>query len=63
MGFTACWLIDRRLESRMATAWAYKGQVSEDMPTLRFTSGFLAGVGAALFLGWFLYRGYPNSNI
>ncbi len=50
VGFAVCWLIDRGLENRMASAWAYKGLVLEDMPALKFASGFLAGVREALFL-------------
>ncbi len=72
IGFAICWLIDSGLENRMVTAWtafvtlmavtwAYEGLVSEDMPTLRFISGLLAGVGAALFLVWLLYKRYLYS--
>ena len=27
-----------------------------DMPTIRLMSGIIAGIGAALILGWLLYR-------
>lgn len=67
VGFLACVILDRRLGDRrfayvgvvlvviMAAEWTTEGFVG-DMPVPRFVSGICAGIGAALFLSWMLYR-------
>lgn len=73
VGFLACWILDARLsDGRFAAAgailvlimvaeWTIEGFVG-DMPVPRLLSGVCAGVGAALFLCWILYRDTETDN-
>lgn len=67
VGFLACSILGHRLGDRrfayagvvmvivMVAEWTAEGFVG-DMPVPRLVSGMCAGIGAALFLCWLLYR-------
>lgn len=66
-GLAFCYLADRRLSCRTVpliglalvavtgVEWCLESLLG-DMPSLRIISGFVSGIGAALILGWMLYR-------